>query len=393
MSCEQKKIIITVDTEALFARASCNHVARLIYGDFGTGENYGIMEMMHLANKYDAKLVFFLDVAEIENYGKDVMREIVSDIYENGHDVQIHFHVNALPVEWTSKNKIKRKMLDRASHDDVMALFRYIEEVSEQLGIKNKIAFRAGAWRYNEYVISAMQKFGYKMSFHYNPTTNKQKNRGNRKPIFRHPNGMLEIPVSSHMQEGILHPYHIAGTCADISDSTEEVLVMVLHSWSLLSFNPTNGHLEPCGRSKYDNLEKFFKLVKENSSKYKTVDSSELYNEIKNNDYSVEHVLPLQEYIQFDYQNLENERDRKTVMRELHTIDDRFPIKVVGRPIYSDDRKRITLPVQDATNKITQLALVNNKANAAHISNLQLVEDKPGLMQPRSEAIGISSAS
>ena len=379
----QKKIIITIDTEAQLLRASCNHVARLIYGDFGTDENYGIMEMMHLANKYDAKLVFFLDVAETENFGKDVMRKIVNDIYENGHDVQIHFHVDQLPRAWTLKNGVKRKMLDRASRGDVMKVFRYIEKVCGELGIKNKIAFRGGAWRYNEYVISAMQKFGYKLSFHYNPTTNKQKNGGNRKPIFRHPNGMLEIPVSSYVQDGELHSYDIVKTCDNLDDSDEEVIVMVLHSWSLLSFNYANGHFEPCGRGKYNYLEKFFQFVKENSNKYKIIDSNALYDEIKNNEYSVEHVLPLQQYIQFDYQNLENEDDHKTLLRELHTVADRYPIKVVGTPVYSADKKIITLAVKDATNKITQLALVNNKVNGARVSNLQVVEDKPGLTRPR----------
>ena len=385
MSSAQKKIIITIDTEAQLLRASCDHVAKLIYGDFGTGENYGIMEMMQLANKYEAKLVFFLDVAEIENFGEEVMKKVVSDIYENGHDVQIHFHVDQLPVRWTTKNKVKRKMLDRASYDDVMKIFSYIEDTADRLGIKNKIAFRGGAWRYNEYVVSAMRKFGYKLSFHYNPSTSRQKNLGIHKPIFRYPNGILEVPLSTHMVDGALHPYNILGrNVGGFGDTYEDVIVIVLHSWSLLAQDASTGYFKLAGRERYNSLENFFKFVQESRGKYKIVDSYALYDEIKNNEYTTEYVLPPQQYIQFDYQNVENREDRKTILRDVHAPRDVHPIKVIGEPVYSADSKRITIAVRDGNGSKTDLVLVNNKLHPAHISNVRFVEDKPGLAHPSS---------
>ena len=141
MPTKPKKIIVTIDTEAQVMRASCEHVAKLIYGDFGTEENYGIMEMMHLANKYDAKLVFFLDVAMTETFGKQVMRKIVRDIYDNGHDVQIHFHVDQLSRDWTSKNLQTRRQLDTSPYSDIFKLFTYIEEVSRDIGLKKYRGF------------------------------------------------------------------------------------------------------------------------------------------------------------------------------------------------------------------------------------------------------------
>ena len=375
MHTAQQKIVVTIDTEAQLLRASCQHVARLIYGDFGTGENYGIMEMMHLANKYDAKLVFFLDIAEVENFGKPVMRKIVQDIYDNGHDVQIHFHVDQLPKVWTNNNLKNKAMLDTAEYDDVLTIFNYIDRTAKEIGIKNIIAFRGGGWRYNEGVIAAMGQFGYKMSFHYNPAVPEiQGNGGVRKPIFQYSNGILEIPLSTYgSRRNEMQPYNIIDGTNNFTNCDDEVIVTVLHSWSLLGRNRDRGHFEPCGKGNYDSLEKFFKFVQRNSYRYKIVDSVTLYAEIENNKYPVEDVFPRRMYIQFDYQNLEDKEDHKTIKR---VVPCKFRFQTIGLPVYSADSKRITVSLNDGNSVVTNLVLVNNKSNGARISNLQLMENR-----------------
>ena len=377
MSPTPKKIIVTIDTEAQVLRASCEHVAKLIYGDFGTAENYGIMEMMHLANKYDAKLVFFLDIAMTETFGKQVMRKIVRDIYDNGHDVQIHFHVDQLSREWTGKNLRTRRQLDTSPYSDVFKVFTYIEEVSKDIGLKDILAFRAGGWRFNEHVVAVMSHFGYKMSFHYNPEL-PERAAGNQdathRPIFRHPNGLLELPLSTRgAGTNKRRRYNILDGTNSFTECDDEVIVAVLHSWSLLSLKDNSPHFEPCGRRHYDNFEKFLKFVQDNSDRYKIVDTASVYSAIKDNEYGVADIFPRRMYIRFDYQNLEKAEDFKTIQRD---VPPKFQVNSIGSPVYSGDSKRITVELREEGRALADFTLVDNKANAARISNVRLLEHK-----------------
>ena len=365
----KKKIIITIDTEAQLIRASNNHVNKLIYGNFKTEENYGILEMMQLANKYNAKLIFFLDIAEIENFGKDIMKKIVNDIYENGHDIQIHFHPDQLPKEWFEKNKMEKRMLDNVCYEDAIKIFNYINEISKEIGIKNIIAFRGGGWRYNKHVLTAMKEFGYKLSFHYNPSTNKQRYNDKYRSIFKHNNEIFEIPLSTYRVDNKHIAFDIIDKNINIENYNEEFMVFVLHSWSLMKLNQDNGYYEPCGKDRYNSLETFFKFIQMNNNKYETIDSNVLFEKIKNNKYNIENIFPTEYHIQFDYQNLEKKDDFKTITKDCNNYN-----KIIGEPICETDNKKISINLQNDDNKITNIVLVNNKLNGAQISNIQLIE-------------------
>lgn len=86
--------ILTVDVEALPMRASDSHVDKLIYGRIG-GEEWGIGKMMDVADRHNIKMTFFLDFAEVETYGDEIIK-VGKYIAQRGHDLQIHCHYKLL---------------------------------------------------------------------------------------------------------------------------------------------------------------------------------------------------------------------------------------------------------------------------------------------------------
>ena len=88
------KCMLTVDVEALRQRAESDHVNTLIYGRTG-GMEYGIGRMMDIADKHHVKMTFFVDFAECEEYGDEIL-DVGKYIISRGHDMQVHCHYSFL---------------------------------------------------------------------------------------------------------------------------------------------------------------------------------------------------------------------------------------------------------------------------------------------------------
>jgi SAM-dependent methyltransferase len=126
------------------------------------------------------------------------------------------------------------------------------------MGAPKPIGFRGGAFRFNHEILAAMAKRGITISFNYHTLASHQSNNAVNLPVFRWDNGIYEIPMSFIEYSGKLLAFDLNGeidfkdhkkvhTLIDkfyASSSNDNVLVMLMHSWSLLHRNKDTGFYE-----------------------------------------------------------------------------------------------------------------------------------------------------
>lgn len=186
------KCILTVDVEALPMRAADHHVARLIYGKIG-GEEWGIGRMMDIADKHQVKLTFFLDFAETELYGDEII-EVGKYIASRGHDLQIHCHCNLLEKKILKCFPEVDKSYMTWYGDEKVSAF-IVEHCLEQYrrcSEKLPLVFRGGEYCIGEALLKELKEKGIlaDAGYHFMRPLKKPVNRQ-----FAFENGLLELPV------------------------------------------------------------------------------------------------------------------------------------------------------------------------------------------------------
>lgn len=187
------KCMLTVDVEASKRRAASDHVNTLIYGRIG-GEEYGIGRMMDIADKHHVKLTFFVDFAECELYGDEII-EVGRYIVSRGHDMQVHCHYNWLEKmvgkpAWVS---ISENYYSWYKNDeDTKIMIDYVTEQYVKCTGEMPAAYRGGEYRFGISVLTDLKEKGYKADLTYNYL------RPEILPInreFQYENGLIELPV------------------------------------------------------------------------------------------------------------------------------------------------------------------------------------------------------
>lgn len=188
------KCILTVDVEAWDRRAPDRYVDTLIYGRLDGGE-WGIGRMMDIADKHHVKMTFFLDFAEVEFYGDEII-EAGRYIVSRGHDLQIHCHHEFLAD----------KMLERFPHvdrnyaawhgyeDETLSDFMvdYCLEQYRKCCDRSKVVFRGGGYRTGEAMLKKLREKGISADASYNFLRPRER-PDNRQFFFE--NGLLELPL------------------------------------------------------------------------------------------------------------------------------------------------------------------------------------------------------
>lgn len=150
--------ILSVDVEALPMRASDNHVDTLIYGHIDR-EEWGIGKMMDIADRHNIKMTFFLDFAEVEAYGDEIIK-VGKYIAQRGHDLQIHCHYKLLERKvrerfpnagisyytWYEDNEISGYMVD------------YCLKQYEKCTKNTTVIFRGGEYRFGKTLLKELKK-------------------------------------------------------------------------------------------------------------------------------------------------------------------------------------------------------------------------------------------
>lgn len=265
-------LVVTIDVEALPGRQSEDHVERLIYGNFPGRGRAGIVEMMDIADRHQVKLTFFLDVLEEVLYPTQI--EAAAElIVRRGHDLQLHTHPEQMPRAFFAKLGFPRKASNELSEAEADALFREVRNIVADWKVPPFIAYRAGSYRYSQGLVQAMPKAGIAFSFNYNIAGRSQHGLGLANvAMFRWENDVVEIPVS-YVDQPEAAPVRfddsvcIAGAgprdaYALISRFQQQwrssnVLVMMMHSWSLLDLDSRTDHFEYRGPDKTRAFDRF----------------------------------------------------------------------------------------------------------------------------------------
>ncbi len=167
-------VFITVDTEhsigGAFHNLNLKPVGnqKRIYGKVGNKE-YGIPLIMDIADHYNLKVVFFVEVLNKYYFGEEETREVCEYIFKRGHEVQLHLHPNYL--NFTEQNPANLKYKDNLflySLDEQTRLLKEGRDILQRYGIKNVRAFRAGNYGFNRATLNALKKNNFLFDSSYN---------------------------------------------------------------------------------------------------------------------------------------------------------------------------------------------------------------------------------
>lgn len=282
--------LVTVDVEAQPARAQEDHVKRLVWGEYPNGRA-GVQEMCSAADDVGAKLVNFVDACGVYLHGEP-FAEAVQWMVAQGHDVQLHTHSEFLPDSfWTEHGFVIRPRLLN-QYDEAKAAFtlRYFSEYLGSITGEKIRAFRAGSFRWNAGTLKAQGELGIPLSFNNTMRGLVDVVCPHAEPV-QHPykwsNGVIEVPITERRFPArgdkvwwgrlafpstnrhrdppwrVLWPYTLGRNL--------EVLVILLHSWSLLYWDE-NGHATYRDDKR---LEDFRKLMRKLAKDYDIITTAD----------------------------------------------------------------------------------------------------------------------
>ena len=187
------KCMLTVDVEALTMRAASDHVNTLIYGRID-GKEYGIGRMMDIADKHNVKMTFFLDFAECELYGDEII-EVGRYVESRGHDLQVHCHYDLLEKvvnkkSWTSMEDNYYNWYN--NDEDSKKIVDYVTDKYVECTGRMPLAFRGGEYRFGISMLKELKEKGYTADLSYNYV------RPQMLPVnkqFKYENDLIELPI------------------------------------------------------------------------------------------------------------------------------------------------------------------------------------------------------
>lgn len=290
-------VLITVDTEAQPARAPQDHVKRLIWGEHDQG-TAGIREMCMAANDVGAKLVFFVDACGMFLHGK-TFEDAAFWLKQAGHDVQLHTHSEFLPPSFWEHHGFPARptLLNQYSEKKAAFTIEYFSKYLANITGEKTRAFRAGSFRWNIGTLTAQAKLGIPLSFNNTMRGLVDGVCPYAEPV-QHPfvwsNGVVEVPITERRFPSrgdkvwwgrlafpstnrhrdppwrVLYPYTFGRKI--------EVLVILVHSWSLLYWD-ANGY----GVYKDDRRhEDFRRLMRKLSRDYDIITTDQFLNLYEN---------------------------------------------------------------------------------------------------------------
>jgi hypothetical protein len=255
-------LVITIDTEALRSRADTDRVQKLIWGDFGHGRRTGIDEMMDAANAAGVPLSFFVDVLEERTYPGE-LRDVAEHIAARGHDVEVHTHPEQMPDEFWTDIGVSNRAPETFTRDEARAFLDETRRITADWAIPAPRSYRAGGFRYSAGLVEALPDDGYTVDYDYNIQGETQVDHDiGLLPVFRWENDLPEVPISyidhcgtndrfddfTWLDEGQDVAYDDIRRFQDATPGN--VLVLMMHSWSLLTLDDATRHYEWGGDEK-----------------------------------------------------------------------------------------------------------------------------------------------
>ncbi len=201
-------VLITVDTEHSIGGAF--HDPKLkpvgnekrIYGNVA-GREYGIPLIMDIADQYNLKVVFFVEVLNKYYFGEQETREVCEYILKRGHEVQLHLHPHYLNFAEQKPEKLKYKdNFFQYNLDEQSRLLQEGRNLLQQYGVKNPRAFRAGNYGFNRSTLIALKQNSFLFDSSYNYTFLKS-TQGFENMVINDAqliDGIYEFPITNFIQ-------------------------------------------------------------------------------------------------------------------------------------------------------------------------------------------------
>lgn len=235
--------IFTVDVEGHVGNAPVKH---LIYGETEDGKLCGIDMLMDVLDRYKIRGLFFVDIAEVWDYGEQEIGDVLQHIKERGHDVGVHIH----PDHMADKSRL---FLSEYNREEQFDIIKKCTDFYECVLGERPIAFRAGKYGANRETLEILAEFGFKADFsefygqkwcHIDPPVAKVN-------VQRIDNGLIEIPVTSYisLDVGFYSRYDKMDCGQPISEfktvfdelkkNKNDIAVLFAHSFSLIDWRRT----------------------------------------------------------------------------------------------------------------------------------------------------------
>ncbi|HZG22271.1 MAG TPA: polysaccharide deacetylase [Herbaspirillum sp.] len=312
---QNRYAMLTVDTEALPARAAVDHVRRLVWGEHVAGRA-GIREMCAIGTEFSAPHVFFVDMCGDQLYPGE-MAEVVRWLDGQGQDVQLHLHPEILPASFWEQHGLSQRPRYMNEYGDAARAGFVIQFFSERLRVltgRPVQAYRAGSFRWNGDIIRALGRAGIPLSFNNSMRAHGLGRSPHAEPTNRPyawSNGVIEVPVTERYypadpQRGksekwvsLMFPQssYFQYTAPQLPwwrrwlPGPTDLQVFLLHSWSLLHWDD-NHHAIHLGEQRQ---EEYRQLVARIVKDYDVITTTDLLDLMKRRKIKVRQVVSLQQ--------------------------------------------------------------------------------------------------
>ena len=193
-------VLLTVDTEADIHQGQIIPFEQMVYCRIN-GNEYGIQRMMDLADRYNARMTFFVSVFEHRRMGIGPVKKICKEIDQRGHEVQLHTHPN-----WIYEHRF---MWGYPIEKQVELIHEGKEVIIDSIG-KPPIAHRAGGFGANKDTLLALKENDILIdsTFLFGNYSRLGQDLFRLNGISKY-HGVVEIPVTvfKQFQIGRFHPY------------------------------------------------------------------------------------------------------------------------------------------------------------------------------------------
>ena len=237
-----QKVLVSIDTEG---PAGSDPVKHMIYGEAADGREYGINFLMKLFSDRKIRGLFFVDIAEIADYGEEKIASVLKTIKDSGHDVGVHVHPDHM-------GDLNRRYLWQYTKEEQYEIISKCTDFYEKVLGKRPLSFRAGRYGADNNTLQVLDELGYKydMSLFYasryckiDPpvTWNRIVTCGQ--------NGLKEVPVTTF--RSLDTPFYSRNDQIDsgnipsefrrimrkiVSDGSVDVVSMFFHSFQFLNW-------------------------------------------------------------------------------------------------------------------------------------------------------------
>jgi hypothetical protein len=236
---------VSVDVEALPRRSDTDQVARLIYGRFGDGNEYGIPRICDIFDNHGVKATFYVEYSSCARYGDKAIFETAEYLKRRGHDIQLHLH----PDIWMRATGRLAETDATPGFDSLdvsiakEAISFGVGKYKQNLGVQPRI-FRPGGMRHSAAMYQAAGELNIEaVSAIYRNANSKIWPDICDHPVLQWDNGIKELPLDFGFDPLEFWPSFASESASVMLQRTPTPHTSVLlHSTSLLKIDSQTRH-------------------------------------------------------------------------------------------------------------------------------------------------------